>query len=89
MTDCGGCLGFLYLWDGIIIHADRLHNEEMRDARSHTAKELRLSLLAKIRQLSSLVLSKVDVDSGAHDPINKRIADFSVVGTGAELDRNE
>jgi hypothetical protein len=87
ITDCGGCLGFLYLWDGIVIHADRLHNEEKRDSRSRTAKELRLSLLAKIRELSGLVLFKVDQNTGLLEPINKRIKNFAIVGTGAEIDR--
>jgi hypothetical protein len=87
MADCGGCLGFLHLWDGLVLQADRLQNEEKRDARSRPAKELRLSLLAKIRELSSLVLLKVDCDDGNLTPINKRISDFAIVGTGAELDR--
>jgi hypothetical protein len=30
---------------------------------------------------------KIDCDDGTLTPINKRISDFAIVGTGAELDR--
>jgi energy-coupling factor transporter ATP-binding protein EcfA2 len=87
MLDCGGCLAFLHMWDGLVAQADRLDNEEKRDSKSRSAKELRLSLLAKIRDLSGLVLFTVDHENGSLTAIDKKIKDFTISGTGEELDR--
>jgi hypothetical protein len=87
LKDCGGCLGFLHLWDGLIIQGDQLHNEERKDAHSRTSKELRLSLLSKIRHLAGLVLFKVNLEDRSLSAIGKTIKDYAVLDTGAELDR--
>jgi hypothetical protein len=87
LKDCGGCLAFLHLWDGIVLQGDQLHNEERKDAKSRTSKELRLSLLAKIRTLAGLVLFKVNPDDRSVTAISKTIKDYVIMDTGAELDR--
>jgi hypothetical protein len=48
----------------------------------------RLSLLSKIRELASAVLFIVDPDDRSLEAIDKKIKDFVIADTGAELDRS-
>jgi hypothetical protein len=77
----------LHLWDQIVLQADRLYNEERKDAKSRIARETRLSLLAKLKALSSLTLLKVVIDNQTSNPIGLKIKDFVILGTAEELDR--
>jgi hypothetical protein len=47
-----------------------------------------LSLLAKIRELASVVLFIVDPDDRSLEAIDKKIKDFVTADPGAELDRS-
>jgi hypothetical protein len=84
LQDCGGCPGYLEQWDRLILQSDQLVNEEKRDHNSRTSKELRLSLLRKIRALSSVVLFTVSED-GTRTPVDKQVVDFVIRDTGTEL----
>ena len=85
--DCGGCPGYLHLWDGLIQQGDRLWNEGMKDQNSRIAKELKLSLLGKIRELAALIICKVDEDDLSVAPMKKQIKDFELVNTECEEER--
>jgi hypothetical protein len=87
IRDCGGCPGYLRLWDKVVLQADHLVNEERKNKDSRSARELRLSLFAKIRELAALVLFSVDPDDGTRTPLNKQIKEFVISNTGTELDR--
>ena len=85
--DCGGCPGYLHLWDGLIQQGDRLWNEGMKDQNSRIAKELKLSLLGKIRDLAALIICKVDEEDLSVAPMKKQIKDFELVNTECEEER--
>ena len=88
-VDCGGCPGYLHLWDAIIQQGDRLWNEEMRDKNSRISKELRLSLLGKLRELAYLIIYKVDPEELTTDPLKKHISEFELVNTECEEDQGK
>ena len=76
--DCGGCSGFLAKWDDIIEHTRLLTEEEQKDRKSRAAKECRLSLLGKIRELAPLVLVTIDPDDHTASPLKGTIKDFVI-----------
>ena len=88
-VDCGGCPGYLHLWDAIIQQGDRLWNEQMRDKNSKITKELKLSLLGKLRELAYLIIYKVDPEELSVAPLKKKIEDFELVNTECEEEQGK
>jgi hypothetical protein len=86
LVDCGGCSGFLTLWDTLVKDGERLKNEEKKDQNSRVSKELRLSLLRKIRELAKLVFRSPGED-GAVGPFANKITTFEVMDTATTIDR--
>ena len=86
--DCGGCSGYLSLWDNLMVLGDRLWNEQMKDKNSKSAKELKLVLLGKIRQLAPKVLVKIDEESLCPVPIGQ-IKDFELINLECNEEEEE
>jgi hypothetical protein len=85
LADCGGCSGFLTLWDALVNDGDQLKNEEERDKNSRVSKELRLSLLRRIRELARLVFRSPGQE-GAVEPFTNKITTFEVMDTTTVID---
>jgi hypothetical protein len=88
LADCGGCSGFLTLWHHLAKGADRLKNEEKKDQNSRVSKELRLSLLRKVRELAKLVFRSPGED-GAVGPFANKVTTFEVMDTTTVIGSDE
>jgi hypothetical protein len=89
MVDCGGCSGYLSHWDPIVEQAARVKAEEKKDEHSRVAKELRLELLTKIREIASLLFWRFDDAEGRIVPLNKQIVAFDIIDTSKEIPEGE
>ncbi|OHT11643.1 hypothetical protein TRFO_03846 [Tritrichomonas foetus] len=78
LIDCGGCSGYLIKWDEIIEQARLLNLEENKDRNARSAKECRLALLAKLRELAPLVLVTINPDDQTASPLTGTIRDFVI-----------
>jgi hypothetical protein len=87
LVDCGGCPGYLSLWDAIIDQAARVKEEEKKDSESRIARELRLALLAKIRGLVRLLFSRLD-DDRVLGPLPGPVVSFGIQDTEAQIAEN-
>jgi hypothetical protein len=85
LVDCGGCPGYLSLWDPIIEQAERVKGEEKKDNNSRIARELRLELLAKLRVLASLLFWRFDNAEEKIVPLNKQIVQYEIVDTTRDI----
>jgi hypothetical protein len=86
LADCGGCSGFVTLWDTLVKDGDQLKNQEKKDKSSRVSKELRLLLLRKIRELAKLVFRSPGKD-GAVVPFANKITAFEVMDTTTVIDQ--
>jgi hypothetical protein len=75
LRNCGGCPGYLALWDQIIAEAERAEAEGKKDAKSQETQEYRLVLLSHLRELSALVFVG----------LTGKITQFDVVPTEEEI----
>jgi hypothetical protein len=80
LVDCGGCPGYLSIWDEIIALAERVKQEEKKDSGSRVAAELRLLLLGKIRQIVALIFCRID-DNREVAPLGRQVVQFTIVDT--------
>jgi hypothetical protein len=55
MDTCGGCSGYLVLWDGIVANARRVQDAEKADSTSNYAQELRANLTTLLAELCVLL----------------------------------
>lgn len=76
--DCGGCSGFLARWDTIIAMAQTLLLEERRARDSRRAREAKLSLMQRLRELVALVFAGEEDADGVYHAFNKKLIDFEV-----------
>jgi hypothetical protein len=75
VANCGGCPGFLSLWDELVATTVRVQQEEKKDSQSPTAKELRVVLRTELLEICSVVF----------EGFEGKITDFKVVQTGQEV----
>lgn len=85
LLDCGGCSGFLSKWDEIIQQTkDYEEKFKIVDQRTEQgrnfreARETKLQLLAKLRELAPLVIMTVDSESETIEPLSGTIKDFDI-----------
>jgi hypothetical protein len=83
---CGGCPGYTLAWDELVQLGERVKNEEKKNTEAKIAKELRLLLLKKIRDLCNIVLYRFDARQGIAVPNKKKITGFVIVDTSAEIE---
>jgi hypothetical protein len=68
----------LSIWDEIIAQAERVKQEEKKDAASRIAAELRLALLGKIRELVALIFCRIEDDREVA-PVGRQVVKFTIV----------
>lgn len=79
LADCGGCSGYLAQWDAIISQAQLLTLEESKDKNSRYARQIRLQLLSKIRELVPYVLLKVNPEKLTTSPLTGIVREFEMI----------
>jgi hypothetical protein len=71
MANCGGCPGFLALWDVIVAVAERVRGEEKKESGSQVHQEFRMVLLGHLREISKVVFQGLQA----------KITEFSILET--------
>jgi hypothetical protein len=85
MKHCGGCPGYLHLWDRLMQLGDRVRNEDKKDSTSKIAKELRLTLIQKLREAAALLLYRFNEKDLTVSQNQTKISAFDVLDTGVEI----
>ncbi|OHT04892.1 hypothetical protein TRFO_27504 [Tritrichomonas foetus] len=78
LIDCGGCSGFLAKWDVIIDLAQQMQLENDKNSNSRDYKEVKLTLLSKLREFAPLVLKKYRHEDSSVVPLTNKIRDFVI-----------
>jgi hypothetical protein len=86
MNHCGGCPGYLHLWDRLMQLGDRVKNKDKKGSSSKVAKESRLTLLQKLRDIVALWLHRFSDKDHTIIQDHTHISHFDVLDTGVEIE---
>lgn len=89
MKHCGGCSGYLHLWDRLMQLGDRVRNEDKKDSSSKIARELRLTLLQKLREVAGLLFYRFDEKDQTVTQDQTKISAFEVLDTEVEIEMDD